>query len=156
LPYFYNNHTGLYAIESGVLAVPYESELHLGLGWHEYATVQQMNTAVKLNNWPGPFLQGAGNPTGIAGQITGETGGTISAAASNAANITGLPAIGDFFNRLTQANTWVRVGEVVAGLILLYVGVNALTRDTAVGNAVNSANQAARHAVKDTAMVAPK
>jgi hypothetical protein len=39
--------------------------------------------------------------------------------------LTGLNALGDFAQRLTQAQTWVRVGEVVAGLILIYVGLKA-------------------------------
>lgn len=40
--------------------------------------------------------------------------------------LSGVAAIGDFFSRLTQKNTWVRVGEVVIGLVLLGIGVNAL------------------------------
>jgi len=47
--------------------------------------------------------------------------GTAEGAAS-AANLGGLAAIGDFFNRLTQGNTWLRVGEVAAGLLILYIG----------------------------------
>jgi len=60
--------------------------------------------------------------------------------------LAGVAAIGDLANRLTQKNTWVRVGEVIAGLILLYVGLNAMAKDTAVGNAVQAANQSAKHA----------
>lgn len=40
--------------------------------------------------------------------------------------LTGINAIGDFFNRLTQSATWVRVGEVVAGGLLLYLGLKAV------------------------------
>ena len=40
--------------------------------------------------------------------------------------VSGLAAIGDFFARLTQRNTWVRVGEVAVGVILLAIGVNAM------------------------------
>lgn len=40
--------------------------------------------------------------------------------------LSGLAAIGDFFARLTQKNTWVRVGEVVIGLVLVAIGVNAM------------------------------
>lgn len=50
----------------------------------------------------------------------------------------GLAAIGDFFNRLTQANTWIRVGEVAAGVLLLYIGLKAATSGTPAGNAVRS------------------
>jgi hypothetical protein len=41
--------------------------------------------------------------------------------------LTGLAAIGDFFQRLTQADVWERVGEVVLGLILICAGVAKLT-----------------------------
>jgi hypothetical protein len=40
----------------------------------------------------------------------------------------GLAAIGDFFQRLGQANTWVRAGEVVAGLILVAIGLNSMLK----------------------------
>lgn len=52
--------------------------------------------------------------------------------------LTGVAAIGDLANRLTQAHTWVRVGEFIAGAIILYVGLSALLRNTAAGNAVQS------------------
>jgi hypothetical protein len=45
-------------------------------------------------------------------------------------NLGGINAIGDFFNRLTQPNTWIRVGEVAAGLLLLYLGLSATMRGT--------------------------
>lgn len=41
--------------------------------------------------------------------------------------LTGLAAIGDFFQRLTQASTWIRVGEVLLGLILLAAGLARIT-----------------------------
>ena len=50
--------------------------------------------------------------------------------------LTGLAAIGDFFQRLGQANTWLRVGEVVLGLILIAVGVARITRAVPVATSV--------------------
>lgn len=41
--------------------------------------------------------------------------------------LTGLAAIGDFFGRLSEANTWLRVGEVLIGIILLGIGVARIT-----------------------------
>lgn len=37
--------------------------------------------------------------------------------------LSGLAAIGDFFARLTEASTWIRVAEVAIGLGLVVVGV---------------------------------
>src|SRR5215469_3061835 len=42
--------------------------------------------------------------------------------------LTGINAIGDFFTRLEDPHTWIRVGEFLAGGLLLYIGLNALTR----------------------------
>ena len=41
--------------------------------------------------------------------------------------LSGLSSIGDFFSRLGEANTWIRVGEVVIGVILIAVGVAETT-----------------------------
>ena len=52
--------------------------------------------------------------------------------------LSGLATVGDFFTRLGQANTWIRVGEVILGLVLISVGVAKLT------NAVPVATQIAK------------
>lgn len=57
--------------------------------------------------------------------------------------LTGLNAIGDFFQRLSQKQTWVRVGEFVAGGILIYVGVKAF-----FPSVVNSATAPVKKAAK--------
>jgi hypothetical protein len=75
-------------------------------------------------------------------------------AAEQAGPFTGIAAIGDFFQRLTQANTWIRVGEFAAGGMLLYVGLKALTSGTAVGNAASGAVKTGKKAVGLAAIVA--
>lgn len=40
--------------------------------------------------------------------------------------IPGLSQIGDFFGRLGEASTWVRVAEVVLGVVLIAVGTSKL------------------------------
>jgi hypothetical protein len=39
----------------------------------------------------------------------------------------GLEAIGAFFNKLSEANTWLRIGEGFLGVILIAVGLAKLT-----------------------------
>jgi len=41
--------------------------------------------------------------------------------------LTGIDAIGNFFNSLGSANTWIRVAKVVAGGVLLIVGLAKMT-----------------------------
>src|ERR1700749_2683034 len=60
----------------------------------------------------------------------------------------GINAIGDFFNRLTEANTWIRVGEVVAGVLLVYLGLKATMSGTAAGNVVKQTTAPVKKAAK--------
>lgn len=63
----------------------------------------------------------------------------VKQAAQDAANdIPGVQAIGDFFSRLTEANTWIRIGEGLLGVILLAVGAAKMT------NAIPAATKIAR------------
>ena len=49
--------------------------------------------------------------------------------------LSGLDAIGNFFSQLGQANTWIRIGEVLLGIVLIGIG---LARITGTQNAVSS------------------
>jgi hypothetical protein len=46
--------------------------------------------------------------------------------AVGAPTLGGIQAIGDLAARLTEGNTWIRIGEFVAGAILIYVGFKAM------------------------------
>lgn len=48
----------------------------------------------------------------------------------------GINAVGDFANKLTQGNTWLRIAEGLLGIVLIGV---ALAKLTGVDNAVNKA-----------------
>lgn len=50
----------------------------------------------------------------------------------------GLAAVGDFFNKLGQAGTWIRVAEVFLGLALIIAGVAKLASGTPIGAAAQS------------------
>jgi hypothetical protein len=79
-------------------------------------------------------------------EISGKAGvpGDIVADAAGAAStiIPGVKEIGEFFNALTQGNTWIRVGEGALGLLLLVVGVAAITRGTPIGSAIRTGAKA--------------
>jgi hypothetical protein len=53
--------------------------------------------------------------------------------------LTGLDALGDLAQRLTQASTWLRVGEVILGLILVAVGLEKLTNAIPIATKVAAA-----------------
>ncbi len=67
-----------------------------------------------------PFVED--NPTGIAAE-----GPTPFNRGAGAVESTAT-AVPDFLSRLTSANLWIRVGEVVVGLILLGIGLNAMLK----------------------------
>jgi hypothetical protein len=47
---------------------------------------------------------------------------------SNISNpLTGITAVGDIFQRLAQPQTWIRISEVIIGVLLLAVGVASMT-----------------------------
>lgn len=98
-----------------------------------YATLQSggvINWAGQnLIKWKGPYATeaqalAAQNPQ----QQSTNPVTDLKNAAVNSNSFSGLSSIGDFFGRLGQANTWIRVGEVLLGLVLLAIGVARLTK----------------------------
>jgi hypothetical protein len=68
---------------------------------------------------------------------------------TNSLPFSGIDAIGDFFHRLTEKETWTRVGEVVVGGILLYAGIRALSHGSTVAG--SGARKSAIRPVKKVA-----
>jgi hypothetical protein len=91
----------------------------------------------------GPYTSRKAAESAIGSTTTSGVGeGSGSGVASGNVNIPaplgGLAAIGDFFQRLTQAHTWERIGEVVLGLILIAVGVAKITNAIPVATKIAS------------------
>lgn len=72
--------------------------------------------------FPGPNI----NPLDPTGAIGGVIGGAGSIASSPGAIIDAAEGTVAFFKLLTSVAFWIRVGEVLAGLILLYMGLRDL------------------------------
>jgi hypothetical protein len=118
--------------------------------WHATGAEADL---LRVAGWQGPMTYAQ------AEQIAGTTPGplrSVNQAATNVAdqvgtNITGVADIGDFFHRLTEGSTWVRVGEVALGGILLFVGVRALAHGSgspAVKSGTRPVKKVAAKAVK--------
>jgi len=70
-------------------------------------------------------------------------GNTVAGAAQAAASsVPGLSQIGTFFHSLGEANTWIRVAEVLLGLGLIIVGLAKLASGTPAGKAALKAGKA--------------
>jgi hypothetical protein len=124
-----------------------------------YGTSAQANTPS-----PGKFVEGPFQ-TPAEAKSFGATGSTNVPGAGTSSDapkppfgnpLTGLAAIGDFFQRLTQKNTWTRVGEVALGGILLYAGIRAISHGSTVAGAGarQSAARPIKRATKTVARVA--
>jgi hypothetical protein len=84
-----------------------------------------------------PFIEE--NPQAVVQQSPA----VVEGAANAGGPLTGLAAIGDFFQRITQANTWIRIAEVVLGFGLIVVGLAQLASGTAAGKTALKAGKAA-------------
>jgi hypothetical protein len=117
-----------------------------GLGWHElkipYSASRQQAIADAKKEYP----QGA--PPG--GDLKGALGHDV----VQGAGLAPLTSIGDFFHRLTESQTWIRVAEVIGGGLVLFIGVRALTSQTAVSTATKSVTRPAKKVVRAGASVA--
>ena len=119
-------------------------------GWHELnipgtATLAQAE-AEAVKEFPGAATPTTNTKQALTKQIKSEV---------PTPTFAGLEAIGDFFQRLTQKNTWVRVGEVAVGGILLIAGLRALASGSpAVGaGARKTAAKPVRKVARSTARV---
>ena len=67
---------------------------------------------------------GSSEPSNPTGAIQAE-GGNVAPSITNPLDFLG--EIGDFFNALTQKNTWIRIAKVVIGGSLLIIGIAHMT-----------------------------
>lgn len=131
MPWFYNSYSGELANESGVAALAYEAALHTGTGWHELnisgsATFAQA-AAEALKEVPG-----GATPTGSQSQ-------GLSQAIPNVAGAAASGISQSILGPLFQANIWIRVGEVVLGLVILAVGLARITHAVPVATKIATA-----------------
>lgn len=78
-------------------------------------------------------------PDPLSKKIDQAEGNAAVSAAKSIPGLGGLASVGQFFDRLTEGSTWIRVGEVMLGLPLIVVGTAKLFGDTGVGRAATKA-----------------
>lgn len=98
-----------------------------------YATEQDAENAQ-----PGvATAPGSSNPNSGDLPTDGASPGTINANPSQIPNP--LTAIGDFFGRLEEGSTWIRIGEVLLGIVLIALGVAKMTNAVPVATNIAKA-----------------
>ena len=108
-----------------------------GDGYAAYNRAHPKNTPYQnANNYLKLILvEGLDNAIKTAVQeAVGVEVGTVQAAAKGAEKATNtlinpLAAVGDFFSRLTNPHTWLRIAEGLVGIAFLIIGLNALLKN---------------------------
>lgn len=107
--WYYNSDSGALNLQNDVVAWP---ELHAGLGWHgPFKTRQDAINYYNTNKASNPGWKA---PTSVAGALGNEAKGTVS-------------GITDAIGKFNVGGWFVRVGEILLGLVLIGVGVAKLT-----------------------------
>lgn len=136
-----------------VIALPPQAH-----GFPGYATISQKPFPTGATVLSGPYNTRAEALAAVNLPLPkGTPGGSIPAALQSGSSlISEVGAVGDFFHRLTEKTTWVRVGEVVGGGILLFIGVRALAHGspTVGAGARQSVSKPASKTVKRATKVA--
>jgi hypothetical protein len=94
-------------------------------------------TLLKLAGWQGPmtYNQALVIEGTVPAPLKDVNQAVTSVGADALSTTSALGEVGDFFHRITEGQTWVRVGEVALGGILLYAGIRALASGSpAVGS----------------------
>lgn len=145
--WFYNDVSGVVRFDQGAAYFADVLARALGTGWHgPYGTQALANAHAGVT---GAKAIDSSNPL-IAAQN----------ALKNAVPAAGSIAdVGDFFHRLTEPQTWTRVGEVALGGILVYAGIRALTHGSStvgVGARRSATKPVRKVATKTAGIVAPE
>lgn len=128
-----------YNNNQAVDASTFDSAELSALGMHGYSTQAEAQAHPNsVNVFQAPVVNAAIDDANNARDVASAPGNAAAAVAS-----AGTGTIDDAINFLKQSNIWERAAEIVAGLILLYVGVKAVATPTGQAPAQRS--------VKDTA-----
>jgi hypothetical protein len=136
MPWFYNSISGELANESGAAQLAYQAALHTGTGWHELnisgsASFAQA-AAEALKEVPG-----GATPTGSAVQGLQNVPGSVAGAAASSIS-------SSILGPLFQSNIWLRVAEVLIGVVLIGIGLNAMLKGKPLQVVTNTAGMAAK------------
>lgn len=103
-----------------------------GAGWHELNISGSATKAQAQAEAVKEFPKGTAPTTSVK---TGVSNAVSQEATGSATGLAGLASIGDFFGRLTEANTWIRVLELILGVGLVIVGMAHAAGGTPAGRA---------------------
>lgn len=117
------------------------------LGFHGYATEAE----AKAHPNSVDFLQAPELTLLIDNQAgalpTGPPGSGAIPPASAAAATSGITGVTDFVSRLGNPNLWIRVAEVVVGVVLIAIGLNSMLKGKPMSIVTNTAGAVGKAAL---------
>jgi hypothetical protein len=124
--YYYNSNTGNIAENENWIPFP---ELHLGIGWHgPFNSKDEITAYYQANKDANP---GWKEPNHIANQFTGSLKDAAGAAVGG--------GVTDSIGNFNVGGWFIRIGEILVGIVLLGVGIAKLTgASNAVSNIVKA------------------
>jgi hypothetical protein len=136
--WYYNTETG--QLTQGNNLENLGNNLVGGLGWHELNIPGNASQAQAAAEAEKEFPKGK-KPT-TAGITPARVAGT--AVSQAGASIPGLSSVTGFLSALTEGNLWIRVVKIIAGGVILFIGLAHLTGfDNTVGGITKKAVSAA-------------
>jgi hypothetical protein len=98
--------------------------------WQTYTQGTYKNFANAATKGVGQAILVGDNHGNWFQQILRDAGGDASKVPGVGGLFSGIDAVGNFFNKLGEKSTWIRIGEFAIGALLLAVALNALVKHT--------------------------
>jgi hypothetical protein len=121
----------------------------------EQAAQSAVPGPITIGDWVGAAIAGAMAGAGNEPNPNTSVGTGFAAGSAVDSGLNLLGPIADFFHRLTEPQTWIRVGEFAIGGMLVYVGIKASTQGTAVGEAARTVTKPAKKTVSIAKSLTP-
>lgn len=100
-----------------------------------WKTIEAKNESQKNADTSNGYLVWFSSQAAAENFISSET----SVLNGSVSGIPGLTDIANFFDKLGEANTWIRIGEVILGLVLVAAGVAKLTHAVPIATKIAGA-----------------
>lgn len=135
--WYYNTESG--QLTQGNNLMNLGNNLFGGMGWHELNIPGNATAAQAAAEAKKEFPKGA-TPTNA-----GITPGRVAGLAAQEAGVSATGSIDDLINFLKQGSIWTRVVEVGAGLIVLYIGLKAISTPKGQSVSIQSPSQVVKN-----------
>jgi hypothetical protein len=146
LDWFYNTQTGqIQHIKGGTATGCLEWTFFSGMEWYIRFKTEALAKAYKASH---PPKKGAGSDIPGIGSGVGQASDNLGIPNNIPNPSDALSGIASTISALSNPNTWLRIGEGILGIVLIGIGLMAVTKSTDAGKAVASTAVKAAKVIK--------